>query len=166
MKIILFVPPGGYFAERWSQGSTMPNLGVLYLAAVLEQEGIPVQVIPADVLGMSFEEIERVILDEKPDIVGITVTTENRFDAFELARRSKQVYPPAVTVIGGPHCTHTADDTLKHLSYIDIVVRNEGEETMLELARAVEAGSDLCKVTGISYHDKEGNTVHNPTRIY
>jgi len=34
MKILLFVPPGGYFAERWSKGSTMPTLGLLYIGAV------------------------------------------------------------------------------------------------------------------------------------
>jgi anaerobic magnesium-protoporphyrin IX monomethyl ester cyclase len=166
MKVILFVPPGGYFAERWSQGSTMPNLGILYIAAVLEQDGVEVQVVPADVLMMSFEEIGKIITDEKPDIVGITVTTENRFDAFELAKLSKQIRPQALTVIGGPHCTHTADDTLKHLPYVDVVVRNEGEETMSELCKALQADGDLSKVTGISYHDSEGNTVHNPTRIY
>src|SRR5262249_15552281 len=100
MKVILFVPPGGYFAERWSQGSTMPNLGILYIAAVLEQEGVDVQVVPSDVLELSLEQTEKIILDEKPDIVGITVTTENRFDAFELAERSKKIFPSALTVIG------------------------------------------------------------------
>lgn len=166
MRVIVFVPPGGYFAERWAQGSTMPNLGILYIAAVLEQEGVDIRVVPGDVLGLTIADLEKQILDFKPHIVGITVTTENRFDAFELARSSKRVYPQALTVIGGPHCTHTADDTLKHLSYVDVVVRNEGEETMSELVKAVEAGGDLSKVTGISYHDAEGNTVHNPTRIY
>ena len=57
MKVVLFVPPGGYFAERWAQGSTMPNLGILYIAAVLEQDGVDVRVIPGDVLGMTFEQI-------------------------------------------------------------------------------------------------------------
>ena len=166
MRVILFVPPGGYFAERWAQGSTMPNLGVLYIAAVLEQEGVQVRVVPADVLGLTHEEVEQIIATEKPDVIGITVTTENRFDSFEVAARSKKVHPQGVTVIGGPHCTHTADDTLKHLSYVDVVVRNEGEETMAELVKAIEAGGDLSKVTGISYHDRDGNTVHNPTRIY
>ena len=29
-----------YFAERWTKGSTMPPLGLLYIGAVLEKEGI------------------------------------------------------------------------------------------------------------------------------
>src|SRR5688572_17813258 len=147
MRVILFVPPGGYFAERWAQGSTMPNLGVLYIAAVLEQEGVQVRVVPADVLGMTHDEVEQIIATEKPDVIGITVTTENRFDSFEVAARSKKVHPKGITVIGGPHCTHTADDTLKHLSYVDVVVRNEGEETMAELVKAIEAGGEDRKST-------------------
>ncbi len=68
----------------------MPNLGVLYIAAVLEQEGVEVSVVPADVLGLSHEDVEKIIADQKPDVVGITVTTENRFDSFEVAARSQE----------------------------------------------------------------------------
>lgn len=40
MKVQLYVPPGGYFAERWSKGSSMPPLGILYIAAVLEKTAL------------------------------------------------------------------------------------------------------------------------------
>jgi anaerobic magnesium-protoporphyrin IX monomethyl ester cyclase len=144
----------------------MPNLGILYIAAVLEQDGVDVRVIPADVLNLSYEQIDRLIEGEKPDIVGITVTTENRFASFTLARRAKRVCPSSVVVLGGPHCTNAADDTLRHLPYVDVVVRNEGEETTRELVRAMEAGAALSGIAGISYHDSDGNTLHNPPRPY
>lgn len=166
MKVMLFVPPGGYFAERWSKGSTMPNLGILYIAAVLEKNGVDVQVIPSDVLDLSFEDVERRIVQEKPGIVGVTATTENRFAAFELAERAKRVHPEALVIIGGPHCAHTAEDTLRHLPYIDAVVRNEAEETMIELVHALKQGGDLSRVSGISYHGPNGVPVHNPARAY
>ncbi len=38
-KVQLYVPPGGYFAERWSKGSSIPPLGLLSIGAVLEREG-------------------------------------------------------------------------------------------------------------------------------
>ena len=50
MKVQLYVPPGGYFAERWSRGTSMPPLGILSIAAVLEKAGISVEIVPADVL--------------------------------------------------------------------------------------------------------------------
>ena len=91
MKVQLFVPPGGYFAERWSKGSSMPPLGLLSLGAVLEQEGIDVEVVPADILKLSWREVERKIRDGQADIVGVTSTTENRFQSFDLVKRAKKV---------------------------------------------------------------------------
>ena len=58
MKVQLYVPPGGYFAERWSKGSSMPPLGLLYIGAVLEKEGIAVEIVPADVLGLDWRDID------------------------------------------------------------------------------------------------------------
>ena len=91
MKVQLFVPPGGYFAERWSKGSSMPPLGLLSLGAVLEQEGIDVEVVPADILKLSWREVEGKIRDGQADIVGVTSTTENRFQSFDLVKRAKKV---------------------------------------------------------------------------
>ncbi len=76
MKVILYVPPGGYFAERWAQGSTMPNLGILYIAALSRAGRDRHQGVPGDVSGTIAEDIEKQILEYQPDIVGITVTTE------------------------------------------------------------------------------------------
>jgi len=166
MKIQLFVPPGGYFAERWSKGSTMPTLGLLYIGAVLEKEGIDVEIVPADVLKMSWKDIARKIQDERPDIVGVTSTTENRFQSFKLVRLAKKAYPPALTVMGGPHASMAAEDALAHIPGLDIVVRGEGEETTLDLCRALERSKDangIGHVAGIS-HRVDGRIVSTPPR--
>ncbi len=165
MKILLFIPPGGYFAERWRKGSLMPPLGLLYIGAVLEREGFDVEIIPSEVLNLKWKDIEKIIGEKKPEIVGITTTTENRFLSFELARRAKKVFPQGITVLGGPHVSMAPDDTLRNLPYVDIVVRGEGEETMVELARALmKSGRDyLKKVSGISFREN-GFIIHNPLR--
>src|SRR3989304_2469831 len=95
MRVQLFVPPGGYFAERWSKGSSMPPLGLLYIGAVLEKEGVEVEIVPADILKMGWGDIVRKVRDGRPDIVGVTSTTENRFQSFELVRLATKTYPPA-----------------------------------------------------------------------
>ena len=166
MKIQLFVPPGGYFAERWSKGSSMPPLGLLYIGAVLEKEGIEVEIVPADVLKMGWNDIARKIQDERPDIVGVTSTTENRFQSFKLVRLAKKAYPPAMTVMGGPHASMAAEDALAHIPELDIVVRGEGEETTLDLCRALERKKDangISQVAGIT-HRLNGQVISNPPR--
>lgn len=172
MKIRLFVPPGGYFAERWSKGSSMPPLGLLYIGAVLEKEGADVGIVPADVLGLKERGVASRIREERPDIVGVTSTTENRFQSFKLIRLARKAHPGALTVMGGPHASMAAEDTLAHIPELDLIVRGEGETTTLELFRAFEkAGGDrerlrplLSGIDGISYRDTDGRVVTNPPR--
>jgi len=166
MKVQLFVPPGGYFAERWSKGSSMPTLGLLSIGAVLEKEGIDVEIVPADILKLNWADIKRKTRATEPDIVGVTSTTENRFQSFKLVKLAKEARPQAVTVMGGPHASMAADDTLSHIQDLDIVVRGEGEETMLDLCRALEGKGQLngiSHVAGVSYR-QNGRVVHNSAR--
>ncbi len=160
-KVTLCIPPQGYFAERW-QKSSMPALGVLYMAACLEREGIPVTTLPAHVMKWGVADIAQYVNAEKPDIFGLTITTENRLEAFDVARAVKRARPETLVVVGGPHCQTTAYDTLLHIPEIDIVVSGEGEQTIVELARAVEAGGgpgEFRKIQGITYRDHPAGTM-------
>lgn len=166
MKVQLIIPPGGYFAERWSKGSTMPPLGLLYIAAVLEKEGIDVRIVPADMKGMGWGDIKKDIVIYRPDIIGITSTTENRFQSFKLIRLAKKTFPQAMVIMGGPHASMAAEDCLAQIPELDLVVRGEGEETMIELCRWYQEGKDpeaLDPVAGISYR-KDGRVKSNPAR--
>lgn len=149
MKIQLFVPPGGYFAERWSKGSTMPTLGLLTIGAVLERAGIDVEIVPADVLKLGWRDIRRKIARDRADIVGVTSTTENRFQSFRLIRIARRANPGALTVMGGPHASLAAADTLDHLPELDVIVQGEGEITTLELCRAWEAGRNVAALADV-----------------
>jgi anaerobic magnesium-protoporphyrin IX monomethyl ester cyclase len=166
MKIQLFVPPGGYFAERWTKGSSMPPLGLLYIAAVLEKEGHEIKIVPADILKLNWNQIAAEVRTYKADIIGVTSTTENRFQSFDLIMLAKRVHPMALTVLGGPHASMAAEDCLRHIPELDIVVKGEGEESMRELCHVLERedGKDaLRSITGISY--RQGEKIHiNPPR--
>ena len=129
------------------------------MAACLERAGIPVTSLPAHILRYSLDDISRYVADERPDIFGITVTTENRFDAFDVARTVKRTRPETTVILGGPHCTSTAVDTLSHIPEVDMVASGESELTIVELARAVGAGgraTDLAKIDGLSFRDGGG----------
>lgn len=166
MRIQLFVPPGGYFAERWTKGSSMPPLGLLYIGAVFEQDGHEIKIVPADLLKLSKNQIAEEIKEFAADIIGVTSTTENRFQSFDLIKLAKKAHPTALTAMGGPHASMAAEDCLRFIPDLDIVVRGEGEETMRELCRVLERnqGRDaLSTVAGISYRRNE--KIHsNPPR--
>jgi len=166
MKIQLLVPPGGYFAERWTKGSSMPPLGLLYIASSLEKEGHEVRILPTDILQLKWSQISREIEAFKADIIGVTATTENRFQSFRLIREAKKAHPAAFTVLGGPHASMAPEDCLENIPELDIVVRGEGELTMVEICRALE-GSDgletLRSVDGLCLRHNN-QIVTNPVR--
>ena len=141
----------------------MPSLGVLYLAAVLEQNNIDVEIVPSHVLNLSWEDLARKFAAEKPDIIGITTTTENRFLSFQLAEVAKKAHPEAFVVMGGPHFTGTAYDTLSHIPAVDGVVSGEAELTLLELVQALEARDSLRKVDGLAFREN-GIIIENRPR--
>jgi anaerobic magnesium-protoporphyrin IX monomethyl ester cyclase len=127
----------------------MPPLGLLYIGAVLENEGIPVEIVPSDILEMSWADIRRKLRRDQPDIVGVTITTENRFQSIRLIKLAKKTLAGSLTVLGGPHASMAAEDCLENIPELDAVVRGEGEYTMLDLCRTWEKSKDPAALRDI-----------------
>ncbi len=128
-------------------------VGLLYVSGVLVHYGKEVEVLDLLASKYSKEKINRKIEEYKPDIIGITCVTMNYPVASEILKYCKSVNPKIVTVIGGPHVTFNAEETLKEAPWIDIVVRREGEFTMLDIVN----GEKLTDIDGIAYRDKNGD---------
>ncbi len=158
IDVVLINPPDKFLEKRYR----FPR-GLAMLAAVLEKAGYSVKIIEIVVENLSKKDLERLIKNYQPKIVGIGGTTDNRFDSFELTKLVKQVNKDIIVLYGGVHASFTAQDTLENIKNIDIVVRGEGEDTILELVNAIEKDKSLKNVDGISY--RIGNKiVHNKNR--
>lgn len=147
MKILLVQPK----PKVWQSSTTLP-LGIAYIAAYLEKFGYQVEC-----LDLSIQKEETL---PKADLVGITATMPLIYQAWEIAKKAKEA--GAVTVLGGPHPTCLLEESLKQ-DGVDFIVRGEGEETMLELAQALEKKKDFKKILGISFKLKK-KIVHNRLR--
>ena len=66
-------------------------------------------------------------------MVGITSITTTIKSTLLAARVAKEACPNAVVVLGGPHATFMDSQILSEYPDVDIVVRGEGEQTLLEL---------------------------------
>ena len=165
MRVLLVNPD--YEIERYMgrhfgrMGWVMPPMGLLYLGARLEEEGIEVAVYDAQIEERS---LDAALVEELPEIVGITCATALVGSTLAAAGIVKQRSPSATVVVGGVHPTVRPDDLLTG-DDIDIAVRGEGLETIVEIARAVDGGEqpDLGAVRGISYR-RDREIVHNPSR--
>jgi radical SAM superfamily enzyme YgiQ (UPF0313 family) len=78
------------------------------------------------------------------------------------ARRIKAALP-AVPIVWGGYFPSQHDDVVLKDPAIDFCVHSQGEQTFLELVRALKTGGDLAGIAGISYRDK-GMIQHNPHR--
>jgi len=158
MKIMLVFPPKGFTSKEM-----LPPLGLAYVAAVLEKNKYQVEIVDALVENYSWNKLKKKFTEEKPDVVGITALTENRFEVFKTAEIAKNSLPNSTIVLGGPHVFHTAQDTLEHIRPVDVIVRGEGEYTMLELCNKLKNNEPLDDVNGISFR-KNGEIIHNKPR--
>lgn len=154
MKTHLIIPPSGYIAQRWKEHNTMPPLGILYIAAVLEKNGLPVRVTASDVLKLKKSGILQAISAYDADTIGLSITTENRFEIFDLLKTIKAEFPKKLLIVGGPHATMAGLDMVTQIHAIDLAVIGEGERTILEIAAWHKAGADsreLVKIKGIIF---------------
>lgn len=162
MKILL-VKPYSYVSAK----GVGPQLGLGYIAAVLLKDGHDVEIKDLMLAGKVRAKIEfsQTLREFKPDLVGITANSHERFYAFEVASWAKKAGIKKV-VMGGIHVTFVPEDTLKHIDSVDIIVRFEGEETMQELCRVLEENGDLRKVKGIAFRDGRREIIVNPPRPF
>ncbi|UCC57632.1 MAG: cobalamin-dependent protein [Candidatus Bathyarchaeum sp.] len=140
-------------------------IGLAYLAAVLEENGHEVTVIDCPALEIDHEGLKARLASIEPDLVGITSMTPTIQSALLSAHVAKEAFPDAMVVLGGPHATFMDEQVLIEELAVDIVVRSEGEETLLELAQNVSNPKDLGRIEGITFRNN-GQTVRTPNRPF
>jgi anaerobic magnesium-protoporphyrin IX monomethyl ester cyclase len=138
-----------------------PPLGLALIAAILEKAGYPINLLDANALTLKPETVAGIIADT--DIVGITATTPTIGTALSIARHLKNKNPNIKIILGGPHVTLLPEETLASSHDIDAIVRGEGDETVIELLKAIENHQPLNNVSGISYQS-DTKIVHTPER--
>lgn len=156
-RLILVNPPIEKTQKSGSTGRIIrslffnsPPLGIAYIAAVLENRGVEVEIIDAAVEELSMDETADRILSADPDMLGLTSTTTFFINAKRLAEKIKSLRPELPVAIGGPHVSSTAETVMEHACF-DFACIGEGEITAGELLDAVGGERPLSGVKGIAY---------------
>ncbi len=165
MKILLIQPPIPNFEE-----DPYPPLGLAYIAAVLEKKGYKVRIVDMPPLKLNIKELENYVKKYTPSVVGITCVAANYAYCIRISEIIKAILPKCIVIVGGPHVTFIPDITLKKFPSIDIVIRGEGEITMLEVVRTIERyGYDANRlrcVKGIHFKTDRGKIFHTMERDF
>ena len=126
------------FLELDTDGTwAVAALGPAFLAAFLRKHGHEASFlrVPID---RTVEDIADDIRREAPGLIGVSLTTRQWLRARDLLAGLRRISNIPV-IVGGLHPTFSPEDVLRH-DGIDYLCMGEGEEAMLELVEALEAG--------------------------
>ncbi|MBU7032025.1 MAG: radical SAM protein [Theionarchaea archaeon] len=144
--------------------SAMPPYGLLYLTAVLEQNGFTV-----DLRDYQLVEHEDPwewstflhFIEGSADIIGVSAYSFSLPFLIKAFSHLKEEHPEKKIILGGIGAAGVHEELITQFSCIDIVVRGEGERTLPPLLRALTEKDSLKRINGITYRD-EGSVLVNP----
>lgn len=161
-NILLLTPP--YHTGIIEISGNWPPLHLVCLAGDLRKAGHRVEIYDAMTENHSLEETKLQVLAKNPDIVMIGAYTPSVNCALDLLGMLKKDNPRVITCLGGVHATFCYNDILGTCnSFVDYIIRGEGERTSVELVNALENNCDLTKVPGLAFY-REGRVVATPER--
>jgi anaerobic magnesium-protoporphyrin IX monomethyl ester cyclase len=174
-QVCLLRPPTINHANTVATDAT-PPLALAYLASSLEHEGFVVTGIDAvgeaihqysvdeqhPVIlhhGLTTEEIlERIPQETKALGISIMFSIEWLFTK-KLVQAIKKQRPDITIIAGGEHITACTDYVLNTCPEIDVCVKGEGEQTLIDLCHCLQHNHELSSVNGIAFNDN-GKIVH------
>lgn len=133
--------------------SFYPPHAYLCLGAALKQAGFQVSILDQRLEIDFFASLDEHLESARPLFVGISTMTGTQIGfGLSISRHIKNHSPHIPIVWGGVHPTLLPHQTIQNEN-IDIVVKNEGEQTCIELARAYSNNQPLDGVEGILYKE-------------
>lgn len=167
MKVLL-VNPQSKIVETsriWQRSLLTPivPLGLAYIAAILEQNGIEVKAVDQVAEKLSEDRLFDIIINENPDIIGITCLTAVMDTVISLSRRINNHDKNIKIILGNIHASMFAEDLLRD-GIGDVIIHGEGEHAMLEVVSRISKGLSLYGMEGIGY--AENGKIYNNTGCY
>jgi anaerobic magnesium-protoporphyrin IX monomethyl ester cyclase len=158
MRVVFVEPPKDFW---FVMGEYLPPpTASIQLAAYLESRRPKdeITVIDCQAERLDWDDMEKRIEAENPHIVAVSsLATCNTYLVARALEAAKKVAPDALTITGGQHFTALAEPSLNEYPILDAVARGEGEETLVEVVKALEAGRGLAHVKGLTF--RHGNEI-------
>jgi len=157
MKVALVYP-------RWNwieyNGLAEP-LGLLQLVSALRTAGHEVAYIDYSFC-TSLDELDDQVMDS--DMIGIALSSAAMLRSTGIVTAHlRKVFPEAVFLAGGAYPSIFPEHTMNEIPF-DYVLVGEAEESIAELATAIDAGTDISSIGNLAFRNRNGDVVINPRR--
>ncbi len=164
LDVLMVFPSGGdlYFTNF------KHHLGSAYVITYLRGQGFNAEQFISDE-SCNVKECVKEIANFHPHIVGFTVYETNFMQCALISNGLKAYNSDIIIIFGGPTPSVQSKEVLEGVSSVDICVRREGEETLLELISNLSKTNfklkkvDLFSIKGITFR-KENKIIINPER--
>ena len=111
-----------------------------------------------------WREIRDTLGEFLPNVVAISTKTQTYASACIIAHFAKQIDPDVQVLIGGPHPSIAGPSALDCPDF-DAAVLGEGEQTIVEVLNALDAGRKLEGIDGIAYRKDGKVTLTSPRKL-
>lgn len=149
-----------FFPAFSSQEATAP-LGILAVSTPLLRAGYEVRIVDSTITS----HFEQRVLEELRDSLCLAislVTGPMIRETAQIAKAAKDLYPEKPVILGGWHPSLLPDQTLA-CPHVDVVVKGQGEDALLEIVQRIEAGESPKGIAGTGYKE-DGKLVFNAPR--
>ena len=153
-KIVFFFP-------AFSSTEATAPLGILAVSTPLLRAGYDVRIIDSTIT----PNFQKRVLEELSDALCLAVslvTGPMIRETVQIARETKRLYPDLPVILGGWHPSLLPDQTLA-AENVDVVVKGQGEDALLEIVQHIEAGESLKGIAGVGYKE-DGRIIFNAPR--
>ena len=162
-RILLLSMPN--YASGFDRAARFPNLGLASIAGNVDEDLID-KIAIVDLITVRSDlkkYLIKLLKSFQPDIIGLSAMSFQYQAAVEIAKIIKQFNEKIYTVFGGYHITLASDIISKSedTSYIDFMIRKEGEIAFNNLVKALAAKtSNFSEIKNLSYKEN-GEFIHN-----
>jgi len=151
MKVLLLAPPWGEiygsFRGLTRRLNLNPPLNLAYLAASAARAGHDVKIADLEFLPRRKEVLHRLIEENAPDVVGVTVTSPMFPTVTRIVRLLKTSGVPVI--LGGPHVTIARNEVFSACPEADFALAGEAEQSFTDLLSALDRGEDPGSIPGL-----------------
>ena len=155
-RVVLINPARHFIANAIGLGYLVP-LGLVSIGGPLIDAGFAVKLIDHDLYGWSYQKLIQEIASFKAEyiLLGHSGSTAAHKTAIKTIKAIHQVLPHLRVVYGGVYPSYAHRAVMEECEEIDVIVRGEGEETIVSLLRSWQQTEDLSSLDGVTWRKGE-----------
>lgn len=141
-----------------------PNLGLGYLATIIQDEGHEVEILDSGKENLSWDSFLDIV-KRNFDIIGIQMFTHDMVSVKKHIQIIKE-HSNSITMVGGPHISSLPFDTMKYLDELDYGFVGEAEKGMEKFIKLKERNADTLSTVPNLVWKNEKDIIVNPQDNY